>query len=95
MCHGGLVKRTIVVCLALGVAVAPPIDGQSQGASIELRLECILSGLAQVDTFRFTLSNNGAEHMSVVVGKKYSGGSWTPTLRLAVKGKTSRCAPVD
>jgi hypothetical protein len=80
------VKRTIVACLALGVALAPPIDGQGQGVSIELRLECLRSGLTQVDTFRFTLANNGAEHMNVVVGQKYSGGSWTPALRLAVKG---------
>ena len=81
-------RQTILVCMALGVALAPSLAGQSQGVSIALSVECRRSELTQADAFRFTLTNHGAEHTNVVVGQTYSGGSWTPAVRLAVRGKT-------
>ena len=46
-------KRTILVGLLLGVALAHSLRGQSPGGSVALRLECFVSGPAQVSTFRF------------------------------------------
>jgi hypothetical protein len=83
------VKRTILVGLLLGVALAPTIGGQSQGASIEFKLECFMSGPKQASTFRFTIANNGTEATHVVVGRTMSGGSWDPAVRLAVTGNGS------
>lgn len=77
-------KRTILVGLLLGVALAPSIRGQSQGASIELKLECFMSGPKQASTFRFTIANNGTEAAHVVVGHMVSGGSWQPAVQLVV-----------
>lgn len=79
-------RQTILVCMALGVALAPSLDGQSQRVSIALSVECRRSGLTQAEAFRFTLTNHGAEHTNVVVGQTFWGGSWTPAVRLAVRG---------
>lgn len=79
-------RQTILVGMALGIALAPSLAGQSQGVSIALSVECRRSGLTRADAFRFTLTNHGAEHTNVVVGQTFWGGSWTPAVRLTVRG---------
>ena len=78
-------KRTILAGLLLGVALAPSLRGQSQGGSVALRLECFVSGPAQVSTFRFTIANAGEEHTNIVIGRVLNSQSWSPEHRLLVK----------
>ena len=71
--------------VALGIACLGGADLSAQ-LPVTLRLDCHGFGPTQRGIFRFTIANNGPEYTNVVVGQLWAGQSWTPVVRLLVKG---------
>jgi hypothetical protein len=79
----------IVAVLTLGVVCLGGLDLSGQQQKVEpvaLRLDCHGFGPTQRGIFRFTIANNGPEYTNVVAGMLLSGHSWTPVVRLSVRG---------
>src|SRR5215218_9276024 len=78
-------KRTIVVGVVFGVALASSLRGQSHGGAMALKLECFVSETTQASRFRFTIANTGGEYTNVLIGHLLNSQSWSPAHRLLVK----------